>query len=184
MKFEKLNIKVMGYREAIDYVYSVNGFNSTKPFAIISIQEMDTELMPIKFKPAGKCKLALNIHFSDVTNDRVYREAIKSGRHKNELKIMNLNDAKRIKSLVDKAEEDNEIEELIIHCHAGISRSAAVAAALCKVHGIDDSTYFTQSRYSPNMYVYDKILQAYGIKTSNKEYKRLFREKKSINKKE
>ena len=45
----------------------------------------------------------------------------------------------------------------LIHCEAGISRSPAVAAALTKAAGVDDSDYF--KRYIPNRLVYRTILE-------------------------
>jgi predicted protein tyrosine phosphatase len=46
----------------------------------------------------------------------------------------------------------DKIDLLMVHCLAGISRSAAVAAAIAKVKYNDDSLYFT--RYRPNLSVY------------------------------
>jgi predicted protein tyrosine phosphatase len=50
-----------------------------------------------------------------------------------------------------------KIETLMIHCAAGVSRSPAVAAALYKLMGEDDSYYF--ERYIPNQLVYSTILE-------------------------
>ena len=53
------------------------------------------------------------------------------------------------------------VERIIVHCDAGISRSAAVAAALCKsVFADDDDPFFR--RYHPNRRVYRAILNAYA----------------------
>lgn len=41
---------------------------------------------------------------------------------------------------------------VVVHCEGGVSRSPAVAAALCKGLGGDDSCFFRQ--YKPNAYVY------------------------------
>lgn len=54
-------------------------------------------------------------------------------------------------------------DEIIVHCYAGISRSAAVAAAIYKYYGMDDleETFFSKSSwYIPNMLVYKKVLRA------------------------
>ena len=50
-----------------------------------------------------------------------------------------------------------QIETVVCHCEAGISRSAAVAAALAKVSGRDDSAFF--KHYHPNRLVYRTILE-------------------------
>lgn len=48
---------------------------------------------------------------------------------------------------------------IVIHCEAGISRSAGVASALSLIYNGEDQYYF--DHYLPNMLVYRKILNAY-----------------------
>jgi predicted protein tyrosine phosphatase len=45
-----------------------------------------------------------------------------------------------------------DIERIVVHCHAGMSRSPAVAAAIARGLGQDDRPFFRQ--YYPNMHVY------------------------------
>jgi predicted protein tyrosine phosphatase len=52
-----------------------------------------------------------------------------------------------------------EIERLIVHCDAGVSRSPAVAAALARALNGDDTEFFG-GRYRPNMRVYRLLLEA------------------------
>jgi len=52
------------------------------------------------------------------------------------------------------------VDTFVINCEAGISRSSAIGAALCKIAGEDDSLFFKQ--YIPNRYVYRTILEEYG----------------------
>jgi predicted protein tyrosine phosphatase len=47
----------------------------------------------------------------------------------------------------------SQIERVIVHCDASVSRSPAVAAALARVLN-DDDTEFFGGRYRPNMHVY------------------------------
>lgn len=62
--------------------------------------------------------------------------------------------------VVDLAEAHlEEAKEIIIHCTAGRSRSAAVAAALHKVLNGSDEPIFGNNRYSPNMRVYRMVLE-------------------------
>jgi predicted protein tyrosine phosphatase len=56
---------------------------------------------------------------------------------------------------------DNKFDVLVAQCEAGISRSAAVAAAVSKYFGLDNKWIFT--KFVPNMHVYDKILKRFGI---------------------
>ena len=51
----------------------------------------------------------------------------------------------------------DEIGTLVVHCEQGTSRSPAIAAAVCKVLGGDESTFF--QNYSPNRHVCDLMLK-------------------------
>jgi predicted protein tyrosine phosphatase len=53
----------------------------------------------------------------------------------------------------------SEIQRIIVHCDAGVSRSSAVGAALARVLNDDDSEFFG-GRYRPNMRVYRTLLDA------------------------
>lgn len=65
-------------------------------------------------------------------------------------------DAKNIVNFVFK---HNDVNNIVVHCDAGISRSAGVAAALSKIFNNDDMEYFSQeSIYEPNMCCYREIL--------------------------
>jgi protein-tyrosine phosphatase len=48
---------------------------------------------------------------------------------------------------------------IVVQCEAGISRSAAIAAALANIYLGDDEPYFRTSM--PNMLVYRTILRTY-----------------------
>lgn len=62
-------------------------------------------------------------------------------------------------SIVDLVEAHPEAESVLIHCTAGKSRSAAVAAALHKVINGSDAPIFDDKRYTPNMRVYRMVLE-------------------------
>jgi len=49
---------------------------------------------------------------------------------------------------------------ILVHCDAGISRSAGVAAAILKHFTGDDGAVFNSGRYFPNMWCYRKTLNA------------------------
>lgn len=51
-------------------------------------------------------------------------------------------------------------DKLIVHCEAGQSRSAGVAAAIMKYYYNDDTPIFNNSRYTPNMRCYRITLNA------------------------
>lgn len=56
--------------------------------------------------------------------------------------------------------ESNDIDVLVIHCGAGRSRSAGVAAAIMNHFSRDDDVIF--QRYTPNMNCYRKVIQAFN----------------------
>lgn len=51
---------------------------------------------------------------------------------------------------------------IIVHCDAGISRSSGVAAAILKHYTGNDDRIFHSPWYAPNMFVYYKVLKAFG----------------------
>ena len=80
---------------------------------------------------------------------------------------MTSDDAHEILDFVsDWVDEDVEI---LVHCGAGVSRSAGVAAALGLLLNGDDSLVFDDGRYSPNMHCYRTMLQAAGLSYSEEE---------------
>jgi predicted protein tyrosine phosphatase len=50
----------------------------------------------------------------------------------------------------------DKIDEIIVNCLAGYSRSPAIAAGIAKMIGEDDREFF--KTYSPNNYVYSKMI--------------------------
>lgn len=63
-------------------------------------------------------------------------------------------DAEAVKRFVN-AHKDKLI---IVHCDAGISRSAGIAAALMKFYNGDDTPIFDNPKYCPNMLCYRTML--------------------------
>ena len=60
--------------------------------------------------------------------------------------------------------------DVIVHCDAGISRSAGVAAAILKHTTGDDSSIFQNGLYDPNLWCYRKTLFAL-TDSEGKDYK-------------
>jgi len=50
----------------------------------------------------------------------------------------------------------HQVDTFVINCEAGISRSAAVGAALAKIHGYDNLIFF--KKFLPNSLVYGLLL--------------------------
>lgn len=70
--------------------------------------------------------------------------------------LMEYRDAKKIVDFVSRYKD----KIIIVHCDAGQSRSAGVAAALSKYYNNDDSEYFDNPRFTPNMWCYKLMLNA------------------------
>ena len=77
--------------------------------------------------------------------------------------IFNTNYAKQIKDFVTfwRKNENPKLEEIWVHCDAGVSRSAGVAAALLKALFNDDSEIYDNPRYFPNFLCYKTLLEAF-----------------------
>lgn len=152
-------IYVMSYKEAFDYVYNHSvQKNPPNSFAMISIREEEPGRAAFQYVPNGNLKDVLNIYFSDT-------EVPARG-----CRLITEADAAKIKAFVDHLVKKDQINFLIIHCYAGISRSAAVAAALEQVYNGDNSKYFTGDHYVPNPYVYKTMLNAYGLKNNGSSF--------------
>lgn len=59
--------------------------------------------------------------------------------------------------------KDSRVEQIVVHCDAGISRSAGVAAAIAKYLNGNDDDFFIRSPYHPNMTCYSKVLFALHV---------------------
>lgn len=77
-------------------------------------------------------------------------------------------DAVQIKDFVNQ-ELMKEIKHLIVHCDAGVSRSAGVAAAILKATGQDESEILDNPNYFINARCYAFVLMAFGIDVTEKE---------------
>lgn len=67
-------------------------------------------------------------------------------------------DAKKILTFM---ERHKDINNVIVHCEAGISRSAGACAALMLIYTGSDMDIFMTARFTPNMTVYRTILNEY-----------------------
>lgn len=164
-----LRLVVMSYLDAFEYVYNHScnfGGKENKKFSIISIQDGPVEEMGIQYKVGGNCLHALNIWFSDVTESGFEDAKLRHPNWIGSLRLIQDEDAEKIKKFVSEKVLKSDSEMLIIHCRAGQSRSAGVAAAISKVLFGTDSYYFNNTKYTINRTVYSKILKAFGYDMS------------------
>ena len=69
-------------------------------------------------------------------------------------------DAVKIKDFVLKWKD--KVDTLWVHCDAGISRSAGVAAGILEALGKDNSYIFDSKMYFPNLLCYRKTLNSFN----------------------
>jgi len=159
MKFKVLS------REAFE------NFTSKANYIVISISDPNSE--PVESQKGYKTILSLSFHDID---KKVKREDCKickgTGKigflldennnpydcsrctDKTNFKVFDENMADQILDFVSTYALD--VDLIVVHCEAGISRSAGVASALSLIYNREDQYYF--DHYLPNMLVYRKII--------------------------
>lgn len=147
-----MNVKVMSRDNAVDYCRH----GRFEPSVIISISNPYTKYDTEPFKSEKNRVIdILRLSFVDADCEGdldVY------GRVASAADLMNDEKANQVVDFVEKYVD----YPIIVHCDAGISRSAGVAAAILKHYTGDDNQIFGAHRYAPNMLVYYKILKAFG----------------------
>ena len=144
-----MRAKVMSRFDAVLYCYQLH----SEPACMISISDPHMRYGDEPFcSVENKITRILSLCFADA--DRPGPDVY--GRDAGISDLMGEEDAERIAAPV-KSDLDMT---LIIHCDAGISRSAGVAAAILKYCTGDDSSIFGNPRYHPNMWCYRKTLNA------------------------
>lgn len=132
-------IVVMNREDAIRYTYCTH--DNETVMVSISTPCLTYRNKP-EIRPHNKVKTILRMWFDDIDN-------------KNEVDAIKPEDGQKIAAFVKRHSNDN----FIVHCDAGQSRSAGVAAAISKYLTGDDS-YFFSGRYVPNMLCYRTVLEA------------------------
>lgn len=127
--------------------------NRPEKMAIISITDPDSKPANITRSPGFSG--IIRMKFDDIEQDDFW--------HGKFLNAMKPWQAKEIVDFVNKVED--KIDFLFVHCEAGVSRSAGVAAAISLVKFGTDKEFFNSGKYSPNMNCYKLTLEAFGYKT-------------------
>ena len=144
-----MKIVVMSRTDAIIYCYKPHAERSV----MISISDPNME-----YEHSPFCSVENNVEeilplcFADA--DRPGYDVY--GRQAAIDDLMNDNDGLKIASFL----EEHQAEIIIVHCDAGISRSAGVAGAIMKYYTGDDTSIFDNPRFYPNMWCYRKTLDA------------------------
>lgn len=88
-------------------------------------------------------------------------------------------DATEIADFVRSIENDDDIERLVVHCGAGVSRSAGVAAA-CSLYLLGDDSEFFGAKYCPNRTCYRMVLDALLVPLTDEQIEERFGRNKEL----
>jgi len=137
-----MKIFVMNRKEAIEFCKHPH----LAQFAMISIGTPHED-----YKEEPFCSITNNVvgiccvQFFDLDNTYPIKEG-----------LMKYKDAKKIAEFVSQ----NKDKIIIVHCDAGQSRSAGIAAAISRYYNNYDFEYFDNPRYTPNMLCYRLMMNA------------------------
>lgn len=146
-------IKIMGKLEATTF----SAGNLEKECVIISINDTHYDTV-IYDNP--KIKSVLKVWFDD----------IHSKEHEDEdLVLMTDFQARQIKEFIDLWKD--QVDEIIFHCTAGISRSGAIGTSCARYLNGCDNYLWATGRYMPNRHVYKLMCEAFGLEYSDRLYK-------------
>lgn len=139
MKFE-----VLSRKNAKAFSFQAHDYKT----AIISITDVDKIGVIFSDNPNNGIKGILRLKFDDVERNFVKNE-----------NCITKEDAEEIVKFVNKYK--NKVDKIIVHCEAGVSRSAGVCAAIMKAINGDDWAIFDNPRFCPNMTCYRTVLDAF-----------------------
>ena len=138
-----IDIRILNRKEAKKFSCESHDFKT----AIISITDTDKADVIFEKNEANGIRAVLRLKFDDVERD-----------YKNEHCITK-EDAESIVKFVNK--NKNKVDKFIVHCEAGVSRSAGVGAAIMKALNGDDWDVFKNPLKCPNMKCYRTVLNAF-----------------------
>ncbi len=173
MKFKVLSRQAMEEFKSDEnhIVISISDPNSEKvkiisrPFDILSLHFHDTDEHRVQTKDCKRCNGTGYVsEFKDINDGHCYMCTDKI-----DIKLFTDKDAQQILDFINRYEKlykRNESSNVIVHCEAGISRSAGVAGALSLIYNGSDQYYF--DKFLPNMFVYRKILNVYMSKKNDR----------------
>ena len=125
-------------------------YRSSEPYVVISLT--DTDAQPPHIEPNDMLHDRLALHFDDVYPQHCFDET--GARLFCE---MSERDAAAIAAFVRRWW--GRVATIVVHCHAGISRSTGVAVAIRAHHGQDDSDLYESPR-NPNRHCLALVIEA------------------------
>jgi predicted protein tyrosine phosphatase len=120
-------------------------------YVVISIHDPDREKPKVKQQAGLRAVLQLEFHDAAPSD----RETLDPG-----VVVMSADQARQIWRFID--QHKDEVGAVVVQCEAGMSRSPAVAAALCASLGGDEAQFFRTLQ--PNEHVYRLVRTAAELK--------------------
>ena len=151
----------------VEYIIEKKVHLSDK-WALISIWSEDELLTPDKIEMLNElsCKKTLSVKFSDLTKDE-YERVIKE--NKKTVFLFEQQHARAIINFVNEIKDD--VDELIVHCRAGISRSGAVGLFVCRYLQLDENEFRKiNTGIRPNFYILSVLNEVSEINTNYVEF--------------
>ena len=115
------------------------------PYVIVSVTDPERPEATIADSPNRRAVLRLKFHDKG-SRHQISREKL----------VMSQEDAQAILAFVQ--EHLDKVKLIVCQCEAGISRSAAIAAALSRILQEEDHFFF--ANYAPNDWIYQTLLEA------------------------
>jgi predicted protein tyrosine phosphatase len=127
-----------------------------EPHVVISIREPNNE--PVEFEKNASRLAVLPMYFYDLDHSQSRWNEEEMGRIEKKYGH-GIFRPEQANVIIDFVEEwKDKVVVIVVHCAAGVSRSAGVAAAILKVLTGSDKYIFSNRAYIPNRYVYNTIL--------------------------
>lgn len=146
-----MNFEVFSRRDMQFYMHFPDKFyDNITPSMVISINSSDEPCLKIIKTLQNKINYVLSLQFDDIEPGD-YEEKY--------LVLMSKEDAKKIADFVNL--HKHNVNTIIVHCDAGVSRSAGVCAAIMKAITGDDMKIFNNKEFFPNIYCYKLVLNAF-----------------------
>lgn len=153
-----MNVTIMSRRDAVRYCYQPHETQTV----MISISDplMLYDSAPFA-SPGNRIHGILRLCFADADGVGAHiwvpQEAVSHpDRGADESDLMTRDDAAKVAQFLRR----HSNMDVIVHCDAGLSRSAGVAAAIMKHFNDDDSPVFDSGKYYPNTWCYRLTLEA------------------------
>lgn len=118
------------------------------------------------------CKNMISIRFTDLTKDEYDRVKDEYERTKKSRKNIILFEQQHARTIIDFIDEiKNNVDELVVHCHAGISRSGAVGLFICRYLQLDENEFRQlNAGIGPNFYILSVLNEESGINVGYVEF--------------